>query len=162
MDNLTHSLVGALIGQAGLKRKTGLAMPPLILGANLPEDAVYPHAESDAEERPLTGKSRYRIHFDRGALPPVEAFWSITLYDSDQFLVDNPLNRYALGDRDDLHFEPDGSLDIYVQHDSPGETLVSNWLPAPEGSFNLVMRLYQPQRQVLDGSWQPPPVQPQA
>ncbi len=131
------------------------------LGANLPEDAVYPHATSDAKDEPLTGRSRYRIHFGKDELPPVDAFWSITLYDPEQHFADNPLHRYALGNRDDLRFGPDGSLDIYVQHDSPGDALASNWLPAPEDDFNLLMRLYQPRREVLDGSWKPPPVQPQ-
>ena len=90
------------------------------LGANLPEDAVYPHAMTDAQGEPLSGTHRYRIHFDKGELPPVDAFWSLTLYDSRQYLVENPIHRYALGDRDDLRFEPDGSLNIYVQHDPPG------------------------------------------
>jgi hypothetical protein len=130
------------------------------LGANLPEDAVYPHAEVDDQGHTLTGANRYCIHFDKRELPPVDAFWSLTLYDSRQLLNANPIDRYALGDRDPLRYEPDGSLNLYVQHDSPGQELESNWLPAPENDFSLYLRLYQPRREVLDGAWHPPPIHP--
>jgi hypothetical protein len=138
--------------------RAGVAL--LGLGANLPEDAVYPLATVDAGGRSLTGSSRYRIHFEPGHLPPVDAFWSLTLYDEHQHLVANPIDRYALGDRDDLLFDADGGLTLYVQHESPGGELERNWLPAPEGSFNLALRLYQPRRAILEGRWQPPAVQP--
>src|SRR5262245_62262287 len=106
-------------------------------------------AAVDDHGRALSGKSRYSIHFDKGELPPVDAFWSLTLYDSHQHLSANPIQRYALGDRDPLRYEPDGSLTLYVQHDSPGPALESNWLPAPEDDFSLALRLYQPRRAVL-------------
>ncbi len=98
------------------------------------------------------------MHFDRDKLPPVAAFWSITMYDNDGFQCANELERFAIGDRDALRYNADGSLDIYFQHDNPGSDKVSNWLPAPEGAWNLTMRLYAPKSSVLDGSWNPPPV----
>lgn len=92
-------------------------------------------------------------------MPPARAFWSVTLYDNEGFPVANPLNRFALGDRDPLTYNADGSLDLQVQHDSPGTDPESNWLPAPAGTFNLTMRLYSPKPTALDGTWAPPAVQ---
>ena len=86
------------------------------------------------------------IRFAKGQLPPVGAFWSMTMYNSKQAFVDNPINRYAIGDRDKLKFAADGSLTLYVQHESPGKDKESNWLPAPKDEFNLMMRLYLPKR----------------
>ncbi|CUI17253.1 conserved putative secreted protein [Candidatus Protochlamydia naegleriophila] len=129
------------------------------LGANVPQDAVYPATNVDDSGKPLTGQSLYVIHFNRGELPPVGAFWSITMYDDQQFFVANPINRYAIGDRSDLQFNADGSLDIFIQNKSPGKQRESNWLPAPSGPFNLIMRLYAPKEAVLNGSWKPPRVQ---
>ncbi|MGY4572733.1 DUF1254 domain-containing protein [Bradyrhizobium sp. USDA 3256] len=128
------------------------------LGVNLPEDAVYPASFVDGDGKPYSGANRYVLHFDNGKLPPASAFWSVTLYDKDGFQAPNALNRFALGDRDKLKFNADGSLDIYLQNESPGADRESNWLPAPAGEFNLAMRLYSPQRAALDGSWTPPPV----
>jgi hypothetical protein len=128
------------------------------IGANIPVDALYPTAFVDADNNPLTGKNKYLIHFAADQLPPVNAFWSITLYNADSFLVKNALNRYALGDRDPLTFNDDGSLDIFIQHESPGTEKESNWIPAPETEFNLSMRLYWPKQSVLDGMWQPPAI----
>ncbi len=128
------------------------------LGANLPEDAVYPHAKVDSDGKPLTGANRYVVHFPKGQLPPVGAFWSLTMYNAKQAFVDNPIDRYAIGDRDKLKFNEDGSLTLYVQHESPGKEKESNWLPAPKDSFNLFMRLYWPKKEILDGSWKPPAV----
>jgi hypothetical protein len=128
------------------------------LGANLPEDAIYPHARVDADGKPLTGANRYTIHFAQGELPPVRAFWSITMYNSKQFFVANPLDRYAIGDRDQLKFNGDGSLTLYIQNESPGSDKESNWLPAPKDSFNLLMRLYWPKAVIIDGAWKPPAV----
>ncbi len=91
-------------------------------------------------------------------MPPVHAFWSVTLYDMEQFFVPNPIKRYAIGDWDRLKFNEDGSLDLFIQHGSPGPDKESNWLPAPAGPFNLIMRLYWPGESVLDGSWKVPPV----
>jgi hypothetical protein len=126
------------------------------LGANLPEDAVYPHATADAAGQPLTGAHRYVVRFPNGQLPPVGAFWSLTMYNARQAFAQNPLNRYAIGDRDNLRFNDDGSLTIFIQHDSPGKEKESNWLPAPADSFNVLMRLYWPKREALDGAWKMP------
>lgn len=128
------------------------------LGANLPEDAIYPLNLADDTGQPLHGASKYIIHFDKGAAPPVNAFWSITLYDSEGFQVPNGLNRFAVSSW--MPFKPnsDGSLDIYFQNESPGKDKESNWLPAPKGAFNLTMRLYAPKSDALTGKWNPPPV----
>jgi hypothetical protein len=135
------------------------AMGTLIgLGVNLPEDAVYPASFVDGDARPYSGANYYVLHFDKGKLPPAKAFWSVTLYDDQGFQVPNPINRFAIGDRDKLAFNPDGSLDLYVQNESPGVDKESNWLPAAKGAFNLAMRLYSPRREVMDGTWTPPPV----
>ncbi len=128
------------------------------LGANLPEDAIYPVNIGDSDGKPLTGANQYVLHFDETEIPPVTAFWSVTLYDQDGFPTANDLKRNAIGDRDALTFHPDGSLDIYVQHVSPGAEKESNWLPAPSGDFNLLLRLYAPEASVVDGSWVPPAV----
>jgi hypothetical protein len=129
------------------------------LGANQPDDAVYPLLLSDADGKPLTGEGKYVLHFSKEELPPAEAFWSLTMYDDTGFQVANPINRFAIGDRDPLKFNPDGSLDIYIQHDSPGADKEPNWLPSPaSGTLGATMRLYAPAPQVLDGRWNPPPV----
>jgi len=128
------------------------------LGANLPSDAVYPVNRVDSDGNPLNGANKYVIHFDKGQTPPANAFWSLTMYNDRQFFVANPINRYAIGDRDKLKFNPDGSLDIYLQHDSPGKAKEANWLPADAGSFNVIMRMYWPKDAVLSGAWTPPPI----
>lgn len=128
------------------------------LGANLREDAIYPTAYLDQASKQLTGQHRYVLHFDKGQLPPVKSFWSLTLYDQDSFLVPNPLGRYGLGDRDPLKYNADGSLDLFLQHQSPGPEKEANWLPGPAGDFNVTLRLYWPKKSVLDGSWTPPPI----
>jgi hypothetical protein len=128
------------------------------LGANLPEDAIYPINLADETGKPLDGASKYTIHFDKGATPPVNAFWSLTLYDSDGFQVANSLNRFAVSSWMPFKYNPDGSLDIYFQNESPGKDREANWLPAPKAAFNLTMRLYGPKSEVLTGKWNPPPV----
>lgn len=128
------------------------------LGANIPEDAVYPMTKVDSEGKPYSGKDRYVLHFDKNALPPVQGFWSLTMYNEKMFFVDNPIQRYAIGDRDKLRFNKDGSLDIYIQHASPGKDKEANWLPAPKDRFDMVLRLYWPNMDVLTGAWNPPPV----
>lgn len=127
------------------------------LGANLTEDAVYPTAFIDGEGKPLSGANKYVLHFDKGQTPPANAFWSITMYDKEGFQVPNPINRFAIGDRDNLTYNADGSLDIYLQADSPGADKEANWLPAPKDEFQPTMRIYSPRQEVLDGSWTPPP-----
>jgi hypothetical protein len=128
------------------------------LGANQAEDAVYPLLVTDREGQPLDGAHDYLLHFEPGELPPVEAFWSVTMYDGDGFQVANAIDRYAIGDRDDLAYNDDGSLDLHLQHSSPGTDLESNWLPAPRGPLGVTMRLYAPGPGALDGRWTPPAV----
>ena len=128
------------------------------LGANLPEDAIYPVTNVDSTGQPLNGKFSYVIHFDKNALPPVKAFWSITMYNERHFFIPNSLKRYAIGDRDKLKFNADGSLDIYIQNSAPKEAQKANWLPSPKDNFNLMLRLYQPGSEILNGAWKPPAV----
>lgn len=128
------------------------------LGALPPEEAVYPMAVLGDDGKPLTGASNYVLHFEKDQIPPADAFWSLTMYGEDQFFVANPINRFAIGDRDKLKFNPDGSLDLYIQNASPGADREANWLPAPTGPFTMNLRLYLPQRRATDGSWTPPPV----
>jgi hypothetical protein len=129
------------------------------LGANLPEDAIYPLNLGDEAGKPLNGaESRYTIHFEKENLPPVNAFWSITLYDNEGFQVANVLNRFAVSSWMPFKFNADGSLDLYFQNESPGQDKEANWLPAPKGPFNLTMRLYAPKTAALTGKWSPPPV----
>ncbi|MFA7306591.1 MAG: DUF1254 domain-containing protein, partial [Hyphomicrobium sp.] len=128
------------------------------LGANLPEDAIYPANLADDTGKPLDGANKYTIHFDKAVLPPVNAFWSITLYDDEGFQVANSLNRFAVSSWMPFKYNPDGSLDLYFQNESPGAESETNWLPAPKGSFNLTMRLYAPRSDALTGKWNPPPV----
>ncbi len=128
------------------------------LGANLPEDAIYPLNLADETGKPLDGTNKYTIHFEKASLPPVNAFWSITLYDSDGFQVANVLNRFAVSSWMPFKYNSDGSLDLYFQNESPGKDDEVNWLPAPKGAFNLTMRLYSPKFQAINGKWNPPPV----
>jgi hypothetical protein len=128
------------------------------LGANLPEDAIYPQNLADDTGKPLDGASAYTLHFEKGATPPVNAFWSITLYDSDGFQVANSLDRFAISSWMPFKYGQDGSLDLYFQNASPGADKEANWLPAPKGPFNLTMRLYAPKNDALTGKWNPMPV----
>ena len=128
------------------------------LGANLPEDAVYPLNLGDSTGQPLDGANKYTVHFEKDQIPPVNAFWSITLYDPEGFQVANSLNRFAVSSWMPFHYNGDGSLDLYFQNESPGAGLEANWLPAPKGPFNLTMRLYAPKDAALTGRWNPPPV----
>jgi hypothetical protein len=128
------------------------------LGANVPGDAIYPLNLGDESGKPLDGSNKYTIHFDKGATPPADAFWSITLYDSEGYQVANSLNRFAVSSWMPFKYKPDGSLDIYFQNESPGADKETNWLPAPKGPFNLTMRLYAPKSEALTGKWNPPPI----
>lgn len=128
------------------------------LGANCAEDAIYPLSYTDADGEPYAGEHAYVLHFGKDEVPPALAFWSMTLYDDEGFQVANALDRFAIGDRDALAYGDDGSLALYIGHASPGEERETNWLPAPEGSFNLCLRLYQPAPDALDGTWSPPAV----
>ena len=128
------------------------------LGANIPADAIYPMGYADGEGKPLTGANRYVIHFDKGQTPPANAFWSLTMYNAKSFFVENPINRYDIAAWMPLNYNEDGSLDIYVQKDSPGNDKEANWLPAAAADFSITMRVYWPKPAMLDGSWTPPPV----
>jgi hypothetical protein len=131
------------------------------LGANRPQDAVYPMSETDADGKPYDGANHYVMHFNKGEMPPVHAFWSLTMYDAQLFFVANPLNRHTLSARDKLKANSDGSVDLYLQKDSPGEDKEANWLPAPDGRFIPMLRLYWPREKapsILDGSWKIPPI----
>ena len=140
-----YYLKRAIIAQAGL-------------GANVPEDAIYPINLGDESGKPLEGANKYTLHFEKAAMPPVNAFWSVTLYDDDGYQVANPLNRFALSSWMPLKHNADGSLDLYFQNESPGAEKETNWLPAPKGAFNLLLRMYAPKSEVLTGKWNPPPV----
>jgi hypothetical protein len=133
-------------------------MAQLGLGANLPADAVYPIAMADGDGNPLNGTNDYVLHFDATDIPPVNAFWSVTIYDNDGYQVANSLNRFALSSWMPMQKNPDGSLDLYFQHENPGKDKEANWLPAPNGPFNVTMRLYAPKPSVLIGKWAPPAI----
>ena len=137
--------------RAALQSKWGIV-------ANDPAEAIYLNTSTDPDGQQLTGMHRYVIHFPAGGLPEVKAFWSITLYNARHNLVANPLKRYAIGDRDKLKFNPDSSLDIYIQNQSPGKDKEANWLPAPTGEFNLVLRTYLPSANIQEQRWTPPPL----
>jgi hypothetical protein len=131
------------------------------LGANRPQDAVYPTSLKDGEGRKYNGENKYVMHFPEGQLPPARGFWSLTMYDANYFFVNNPLNRYSISARQNLKSNPDGSTDLYIQKDSPGADKEQNWLPAPSGDFVLMLRLYWPDESdpsIIDGSWKIPPV----
>ena len=132
------------------------------LGANLPQDAIYPVSEADADGKPYDGAQKYVLHFDKGQMPPAKAFWSLTMYDAQMFFVANPLNRYTLSSRNKFKTNQDGSVDLYIQNESPGKDKEANWLPAPKDKFVLMLRLYWPYEpphvSILDGSWKPPAV----
>jgi hypothetical protein len=128
------------------------------LGANVPEDAVYPFNLGDETGKPLDGANKYVLHFDKGNTPPATAFWSVTLYDSEGYQVPNTLNRFAVSSWMPWKYNADGSLNLYFQNESPGNDKEANWLPAPKGPFNLTMRIYAPKFETLTGKWNPPPV----
>jgi hypothetical protein len=133
-------------------------------GWNRPQDAMYPLSQKDANGDDYDGSDhQYVIHFEKGQFPPVKAFWSLTLYDPDFFFVPNSINRYELSQRNKFVTNSDGSVDMYLQAESPGKAKEANWLPAPKGKFSLVMRLYWPTStppSILDGSWTPPGAKP--
>jgi hypothetical protein len=131
------------------------------LGANRPEDAVYPTSEGSSIVSSYTGEKKYVMHFNKGELPPVNGFWSLTMYDANYFFVPNPINRQSISARQDLKPNADGSVDLYIQNGSPGADKESNWLPAPKDKFILMLRLYWPKETVpsiIDGTWKIPPV----
>lgn len=144
-----------VLGHYGTEYLDRAAAAFIGIGANIPEDSMYPTAFDDQHDKLLVGVNRYMLHFAADKLPPVNGFWSVTLYGRDNYLVENALHRYTLGDRSPMQFNKDGSLDIYIQNDSPGKNKESNWLPAPRSDFNLTLRLYWPKPEALSGEWQP-------
>ena len=128
------------------------------LGANLPQDAIYPVGKRDSQGQQLSGKNHYVIHFNKGELPPIKGFWSLTMYDDQYFFAPNPLDRYSLSPRQHLKENTDGSIDLYIQNESPGKDKESNWLPAPKENFVLMFRFYWPEQQLIDGTWKIPSI----
>lgn len=126
------------------------------LGANRPQDAIYPTATTDSTGNKLNGANQYVIHFSKDNLPPVKGFWSLTMYNDQYYFVDNPLNKYTVSERDHLKSNADGSVDIYIQHESPGKDKEANWLPAPANNFVLMFRFYWPKETLINGTWSPP------
>ncbi len=161
-DNVNGWLVSPDIGSFGNDYLLRAATAKWGFPANIAQEALHAAAFTDMHERPLDGdnNNNYTIHFNPGQTPPVKAFWSITMYNDNGTLVNNPLNRYNIGGlTKGLKNNTDGSLDIYIQHVNPGKDKESNWLPAPsEGKFDLIMRLYLPQPKVFNGTWQYPTV----
>ncbi|HJV33589.1 DUF1254 domain-containing protein [Geomonas sp.] len=131
------------------------------LGANRPQDAIYPTSEGPSIWTRYTGEKKYVMHFDQGMLPPVKGFWSLTMYDKEYFFVQNPINRQSISARQALKPNADGSVDLYIQNENPGPEKEANWLPAPKDQFILMMRLYWPSEEppsIIDGTWKIPPV----
>ena len=131
------------------------------LGANRPQDAIYPTSLKDAHGKSYDGANKYVMRFEKGEMPPVDGFWSLTMYDANYFFVANPINRYSISARQNLKTNADGSTDLYIQNQSPGADKESNWLPAPAGKFILMLRMYWPKEKdpsIIDGSWKIPAV----
>lgn len=158
VNGWTYSLETGLYGTDYLQRAL---ITDIGLGANRPQDAVYPVSEADAEGKPYDGAHKYVMHFPKGQTPPVNGFWSLTMYNDQYFFVESAPNRYTLSPRNKLQYDKDGSLDLYLQHHSPGKAKESNWLPAPADKFILMLRLYWPKEtppSILDGTWMTPAV----
>lgn len=131
------------------------------LGANRPQDAIYPTSEGPNILGAYDGGKKYVMHFPKGELPPVNGFWSVTMYDENYFFVPNELNRYSISERQNLRTNPDGSVDLYIQNERPGAEKESNWLPAPKAKFILMLRMYWPKENapsIIDGTWRIPQV----
>ena len=128
------------------------------LGANQPADAIYPMNVADADGKPMNGDQNYVLHFSKEELPPVEAFWSVTMYDAEGYQAANAINRFAVSSWMPFKYNTDGSLDIYIQNENPGPAKEANWLPAPKGPLGVTMRLYAPKADALDGRWNPPAI----
>ncbi len=148
-------------GIYGTNYKMRALITAIGLGANRPQDAVYPTSEGPGLIEKYSGAKKYVLHFDKGQLPPVDGFWSLTMYDASYFFVPNPINRYTVSQRNKFALNADGSVDLYIQNESPGKAKEQNWLPAPKDKFILMMRLYWPKEKppsILDGSWKIPAV----
>ena len=144
-------------GRASSDLAVRAALVSNLLGANVPEEIIYPNTRVDDSGQPLSGTNKYVLRFEKDKLPPVSVFWNLAMYDEKEFFIENDFKRYSIGSTTDgLKKNPDGSLTIVIQKDRPSDT--SNWLPAPAGSFNLTMRLYGAQAPILDGSYRLPGV----
>jgi hypothetical protein len=160
VKNVNGWLYDTVTGLYGTDYLNRALVTAIGLGANLPQDAIYPMSLKDADGSDYEGKNKYVMRFAKGQLPPVKGFWSLTMYDADFFFVANPLNRYSISARQKLKENADGSTDLYIQNESPGADRESNWLPAPKGKFQLMLRLYWPTEtppSIIDGTWSPPP-----
>jgi hypothetical protein len=149
------------IGEYGTDYIQRALVTAIGLGANRPQDAIYPTSEKDADGKEYDGTKHYVMHFDKGQFPPVDGFWSLTMYDKDMFFVPNVLKRQTLSSRNKFVTNADGSVDLYLQTDSPGKAKEANWLPAPAARFIPMLRLYWPKEtapSLLDGTWKPPAV----
>jgi hypothetical protein len=149
------------VGTYGTDYRMRALVTAIGLGANRPEDAVYPTSEGPDLVKTYSGANKYVMHFNKGELPPVDGFWSVTMYDANYFFVPNPINRYTVSQRNKLKANADGSVDLYVQNETPGKDKEQNWLPAPKDKFVLMMRLYWPKEtppSILDGTWKIPGV----
>lgn len=146
----------AKVADAGTDYGLRAVVATVGLGANIAADAIYPNAFDDSTNQPLNGANNYVLHFDKGQTPPTNAFWSLTMYDAQSFFVENPINRYNISAWMPLKYNADGSLDIYIQKDSPGKAKESNWLPAAADAFSVTLRVYWPKESMIDGSWKAP------
>ncbi|MBP7603072.1 MAG: DUF1254 domain-containing protein [Spirochaetes bacterium] len=156
---LNHWRVSMRTGNFGSNYLLRAAVAVHSLGNPIPEEAMFFHGFFDNEGKKLNGRHRYRIRFKAGGLPPVDAFWSLTVYDRDGWLVPNQLDRYSLSDRSrGLVFNNDRSLDIIIQHEAPPGKL-SNWLPTPKGEFTISLRTYLPKKELLELKWAIPPIE---
>lgn len=138
-------------------------MGAAVLGiyGNTKEEAIYPAYYVDGDKQKLDGSHRYTLRFAKGQLPPVNSFWSLTMYDQPaSLLVHNPINRYLLNSTmlSEFQMDDDGGLTLYIQNESPGKDREANWLPAPKGPFSVIMRLYWPKAEAVEGQWKQPPL----
>ena len=146
----------AKVADAGTDYGLRAVVAMIGLGANITADAIYPNAFADGAGHKLDGANRYVLHFDKGQTPPTNSFWSLTMYNAQSFFVENSLNRYNIAAWMPLKYNADGSLDIYIQKNSPGKAKESNWLPAAAGAFSVTLRVYWPKESMIDGSWKTP------
>jgi hypothetical protein len=147
-------------GRYGTNYLNRAAWTYFAIGTNLADDAVYPNTVKASDGNPLFGENKYILRFPKGEMPPTKNFWSLSMYDKDGYVVENPIKRYAVGDRSKFTYDLVGSLTIHIQREAPDKDKQSNWLPSTQaGPFKLYMRLYTPEQKVLDGNWSPPAVQ---
>jgi len=145
------------VAQFGTDYLNRTSMTKASMYGNRPNETNYFDTDDDSQGKQLTGQTSYAITFAKGQVPPVQGFWSLTLYNDLHLFNPNALGRYSLGTKNkDLKFNADGSLTLYAGAKSPGANKESNWLPAPSGRFSLFLRTYWPDKSVLDGSWIPP------